>query len=173
MNISNLIKSAFAVLIFTIIYSCNTMESDHYTPEREAAIISDYIKSLVAGGHDVDTTQTGMFYVIRKEGEGEYAQAGDSIGMIYEGFFPESGYVFDSSDFWYENGVWKFIYLSNELIAGFDEAISYLNKGAEGTFLIPSDLAYGSTGNFNRTIPPYSPLVFNIKLVDIYDQNDN
>ena len=76
---------------------------------------------------------------------------------------------YETVDFWYENGVWKFIYLSNELIAGFDEAISYLNKGAEGTFLIPSDLAYGSTGNFNRTIPPYSPLVFNIKLIDIYE----
>lgn len=169
MRVSYITKGIVAILTVTIYFSCNMMESDEYTPEREAEIISEYIKALIEDGHDVDTTQSGLYYVLRKEGEGEYPQAGDSIGIVYEGAFPESGYVFDSSDFRYENGIWKFVYRSNDLIPGFDEAISYLNKGAEGTFLLPSDLAYGSTGNFNRTIPPYSTLVFNIKLTEIYE----
>jgi FKBP-type peptidyl-prolyl cis-trans isomerase FkpA len=40
-----------------------------------------------------------------------------------------------------------------------------LNKGAIVNEIIPSELAYGANGNY--TIPPYTPLVFNLKLKDL------
>ena len=35
--------------------------------------------------------------------------------------------------------------------------------------MVSSELAYGKDGNFNGSIPPYPALVFNIKLVEIYE----
>jgi len=164
-NILRIIALAF---IITTFFSCNNRET-RYTPEREAEITENFINSLIGEDYDVDTTNMGVYYVITEEGEGDFVQPDDSIGIIYTGFFPESGNIFDSSEYWYEDGIWKFIYLSTDLIQGFDDAISHLNTGAEGIFLIPSELAYGKDGNFNGSIPPYSALVFNIKLVEIYE----
>lgn len=156
---------AAAALIFSA--SC-IKEPDRvdYSPERELAITKEFIDSLKAKGHHVDTSYYGMYYVILKEGTGPTVQSNDSIGVSYVGYFPESGYVFDASEFWYSGGIWKFRYQSIYLISGFDEALSLLNKGAEGLFLIPSDMAYGATGN--GAIPPYSALAFHIKIDDIY-----
>jgi len=158
------------VAMATVIVMASCMKDQDqidYTREREEVIIKEYLDSLVAKGHQVDTSYYGMYYVILKEGTGDFVQSGDSIGVTYVGYFPENGYVFDASEFWYPSGLWKFRYQSTYLISGFDEALSLLNKEAEGLFLIPSDMAYGSTGN--GAIPPYSPLVFHIRLEDIYD----
>jgi len=144
-------------------------EEVEYTPEREAAIISEYLDSLNSNGYDVDTTEIGVYYAIIKQGDGEYPVPGDSIGLIYVGFFPESSYVFDASSRWNTDGIWKFNYMSTDLIQGFENAISYLNEGTEGIFIVPSANAYGPEGSDDGSIPPYSPLAFDIKLVEIYE----
>jgi FKBP-type peptidyl-prolyl cis-trans isomerase FkpA len=157
-------------LLIIISYSClkDSVDDIEYTPEREAAIIEEYIDSLKTKGFDVDTTDMGVFYTLVEEGEGAYPQPGDSIGIIYIGYFPESGTIFDASDLWHDEGIWNFTYMSTELIQGFNDAIGHLNINAEGLFLVPSRLAYGESGNFDGSIPPYSPLVFDIKLMNIY-----
>lgn len=158
----------FMLAIIIGMASCIKSEDEiDYTPEREAIIISEYIDSLKARGYDVDTSAAGVYYVILEEGEGAFAQAGDSIGLVYIGFFPENHNIFDASEYWYEDGIWKLTYNSSDMITGLYNAISILNKGAGGLFLIPSDLAYGSTGA--GVIPPYSPIVFQLELADIYE----
>jgi len=163
----------FIIICFLLItsYSClkNLSDDDiEYTPEREQAIISDYIDSLNIKGYDVDTSGLGIYYVIIEEGEGAYPLPGDSIGIIYVGYFPENRNIFDSSDYWYQDAIWKFTYGSNDIIQGFYDAISLLNISSEGLFIIPSDKAYGPNGSYDGSIPPYTPLVFDIKLMDIY-----
>jgi FKBP-type peptidyl-prolyl cis-trans isomerase FkpA len=168
-TITNFAK--FLILSAIIITaSCIKEDETEFTPEREAAIISRYIDSLITKGYDIDTTVNGVFYAIVDEGEGGImVQPGDSIGVIYMGFFPESGNIFDASEYHYGvDGVWKYTYKSMDLIPGFDEAVGLLWEGAEGLFLIPSSQAYGSQGSWDGSIPPYSPLVFDIKLVEIY-----
>ena len=168
----NKMKFLALAVLMVIAYSCfndpiDTTDSINYTQQREDSIISMYIDTLVNRGFNVDTSSAGVYYVMLNEGEGDYPQAGDSIGIIYTGYFPESGYIFDQSAYWHQDSIWNYTYLSQNLIPGFDDAVGHLNKGAKGLFLLPSDLAYGSTGK--GSIPPYSPLVFNIKLVDIYE----
>jgi FKBP-type peptidyl-prolyl cis-trans isomerase len=41
-----------------------------------------------------------------------------------------------------------------------------LNKGSKATLIIPSELGYGERGA-GRDIPPFSPLVFEVELIDI------
>ncbi len=57
---------------------------------------------------------------------------------------------------------------SNEkyVIDGVDEGVSYMKAGGKSLILIPSKLAYGSTGNY-YTIGGFTPLIFDITLAQV------
>jgi FKBP-type peptidyl-prolyl cis-trans isomerase len=57
----------------------------------------------------------------------------------------------------------------NSTIPGFDEALLMFPKGTKATIILPSKLAYGEQGN--QMFPPYTPLVFEIEIVDIIKGN--
>ena len=54
-----------------------------------------------------------------------------------------------------------------ELIEGYQEGIQLMKKNARYKFFIPSELAWGKNGTGNK-IPPYSVLIFDVKLIDFW-----
>ncbi len=56
--------------------------------------------------------------------------------------------------------------LLNQFIEGWRIAIPYLQKGGHMKMVVPSSLAYGCTG-IPGTIPPNTPLYFDIVLVNV------
>ena len=52
-----------------------------------------------------------------------------------------------------------------QVIAGWDEGILLLNKGAAARLLVPSYLGYGARGA-GEVIPPDTTLIFDVELVD-------
>ena len=52
------------------------------------------------------------------------------------------------------------------LIYGFDEGITFMKAGGKATLLVPSNLAYGASGN-GYGIPGYTPLLFDVELVRV------
>ena len=50
------------------------------------------------------------------------------------------------------------------LIAGFDEAITYMNEGGKAMAVVPSYLGYGNNSYY---FPAYTPIVFEINLVRV------
>jgi FKBP-type peptidyl-prolyl cis-trans isomerase len=73
------------------------------------------------------------------------------------------GTVFDSS---YERDEpFSFTLGQGQVIPGWDEGIELLNKGASAKFVIPSDLAYGTSGA-GGVIPPNATLIFEVELID-------
>ena len=92
-------------------------------------------------------------------------KTGDTVKVIYTGKFTD-GTVFDSS-IGQRDGTYTYVQegANTRMIQGWEEGIKVLNKGASATFLIPSAKAYGSSGY--STIPPNSPLIFVIEVVDI------
>ena len=52
------------------------------------------------------------------------------------------------------------------MIRGWDEGIMLLNEGSKATLYIPSGLGYGTRGS-GKVIPPNSPLIFEVELVEI------
>jgi len=60
-----------------------------------------------------------------------------------------------------------YIHKTNRMIQGWEEGIEILSKGGSATFLIPSNKGYGPLGSEDRTIPPYTPLIFIIEVVNI------
>ncbi|MGQ8335446.1 FKBP-type peptidyl-prolyl cis-trans isomerase [Sunxiuqinia sp. A32] len=158
------IKFAAVVGLVLGLASCLDKENPNevtYSPENEAELIDEYIDTMVNRGYDIDTTEVGVFIMELEMGEGATVQVGDSIGVNYIGYFLTGG-VFDAS-----TEPYKFTYGVANHVTGFDDAISLLNVGAKGAFLLPSSLAYGSSGFYS--IPPYTPLIFEIELVDIYN----
>jgi FKBP-type peptidyl-prolyl cis-trans isomerase len=120
-------------------------------------------------------TASGLNYVISKEGAGAKANPGDTVVVNYTGMFL-SGKVFDSSlpEVAKKNGTFNLQRPYEPLklpvgmggsIPGFEEGLMLLNKGAKATIILPSNLAYGEQGN--QGIPPYSPLVFELDIVNI------
>jgi FKBP-type peptidyl-prolyl cis-trans isomerase len=62
----------------------------------------------------------------------------------------------------------EFIYgTPDQVIKGLNIVIGSLKKGESTKIIVPSRLAFGELGSSNGSIPPYTPLVYNLKLIDI------
>jgi FKBP-type peptidyl-prolyl cis-trans isomerase len=140
--------------------------------EKETKDIKDYISKNQL---KVNTTATGLNYVITQEGKGDKPQTGDMVKVHYLGKFLD-GKVFDTSikaeaeknKMVSPGRDYKPIEIpigQGAVIPGWDEGIQLLNKGSKALFIIPSKLAYGEQGRPGG-IPPFSPLVFEVELVD-------
>ena len=57
----------------------------------------------------------------------------------------------------------------SEVVPGWTTALQYMRVGDSARIVLPYMQAYGVSGSSSGSIPPYSTLVFNLKLVDIVD----
>jgi FKBP-type peptidyl-prolyl cis-trans isomerase len=105
--------------------------------------------------------ESGLYYLQLTPGTGNVPGPHDTVSLFYTGKFL-TGYQFDTN---VGGDTLKFALGKNFAIPGFEEGISYMNKGAKARILIPSSLAYGPTGSYY--IPGYTPLLFDIYLVGI------
>jgi cyclophilin family peptidyl-prolyl cis-trans isomerase len=117
------------------------------------------IENIVAG---MEKTASGLHYKINIAGEGKNSSIGSTVSVHYRGMLMD-GTVFDSS--YKREEPFSFTLGQGQVIQGWDEGIALLNKGASAKFVIPSDLAYGSSGA-GGVIPPNATLIFEVELVD-------
>ncbi len=97
-----------------------------------------------------------------KEGTGSAVVKGDKVEVNYIGTLL-SGQKFDSS---YDHGqTFSFTVGNGEVIQGWDEGLIGMKTGGKRKLTIPAAMAYGSQGA--GSIPPNSPLIFEIDLVKI------
>ena len=126
----------------------------------DAQIIDQY---LAEKNIEAINTASGLRYVISEMGSGSNAQVGSLVKVHYTGMLID-GTKFDSS---LDRGVpFEFTLGQGQVIRGWDEGISYFNKGAKGTLYIPSSLGYGPNGVGGGVIPPNAILIFDIELLD-------
>ena len=165
-KMSSFIKVCVVVLFSVVLVSGCMKSNDPYsnnTPAREAGMISDWLAAMVSNKNDIDTTSTGLYYIVQTVGSGPVVSAKDTVTVKYTGLFLD-GSIFDDSSY-HGDGTMKFVYKVDSFIPGWNEALAVLKKGEKAAFLIPSDKAYGATGS--TSIPPYTPLLFIIEVVDI------
>ena len=127
--------------------------------EAEKASIESY---LTKNNITVSPQASGLYYIVTKEGKGTNPSNGKKVKVHYTGKLLD-GTVFDSS---IGKPPLEFV-LGGDMILGFTEGISLMKKGGKALLLIPSRLGYGANGAGGGTIPPYSPLLFEVELVDI------
>jgi FKBP-type peptidyl-prolyl cis-trans isomerase FkpA len=138
---------------------------------KESGKISAYIASK---GLKPEATASGLKYVVTKASTGPTATPGDTVVVDYTGSFV-TGKVFDTSvkadaikakmpntDRPFEPI--KVVVGMKAAIDGFDEALQLFPAGTKVTVIIPSNLAYGQG---DQTIPPYSPLIFDLDIIKV------
>ena len=118
------------------------------------------LEKLAAG---FDKTDSGLRYKIIQNGSGAKAEKGKTVSVHYEGALA-NGQVFDSS--YKRRQPIDFALGVGQVIPGWDEGIALLKVGDKARFVIPSHLAYGSTGA-GGVIPPNATLVFDVELMNV------
>ncbi len=84
-------------------------------------------------------------------------KTGDNVSVKYTGMF-----LNETS---FDSGTFGLVIGSSSAIAGFSEGISKLRKGEKARIVFPSSIGYGTAGN--STIPPYTPLLFDIEILTV------
>jgi FKBP-type peptidyl-prolyl cis-trans isomerase len=107
----------------------------------------------------VKQTASGLQYKVIKAGTGPSPKATDTVQVHYTGKFL-SGESFDSSA-----GGEPTKFAANQVIPGWTEALQLMRVGDKWELYIPSDLAYGDSGN--QRIPPGTLLHFEVELLGI------
>lgn len=133
--------------------------------KAEADSIRKYLKER---NIQVKPTMVDSMYILERTGTpGRPINEGDSVEIKYTGMFLD-GTVFDQSDRGDGGpGTIKIVYRHNaKLIKGWLDVLETMHQGETVRVLLPSSLAYGSYGA-GKDIKPYTPLLFEIKVIRV------
>jgi len=110
----------------------------------------------------VITTDSGLQYIVVKEGSGDKPVATSRVKVHYHGTSLD-GTVFDSS---VDKGE-PYTLVINQMIKGWIEGIPLMSVGSKYKFFVPQDLAYGAFPRQGGPIKPFSALIFEVELLEI------
>lgn len=129
--------------------------------ERRRKEIEAVEKELENRWPNAVITDTGLRYVVLKEGEGtKTPQMGTNITVHYTGSLLD-GRIFDSSVRRGEPVTFEV----GQVIEGWNQALVTMKKGEKRTLIIPPELGYGVHG-IPGVIPPNAYLIFDVELLD-------
>lgn len=109
----------------------------------------------------VITTGSGLQYIILKEGKGPKPGRDARVKMSYVGMNPD-GSIFDQSPA--GQGI---SFGLTEVIPGWTEGVQLMKVGSKIKLFVPQELGYAGNPPQGANIKPYSPLVFEMELLEI------
>lgn len=112
---------------------------------------------------NIVTTPSGVAVETLAPGSGPHPRVGDRVMVAYEGHL-SNGTLFDSS-------ARPVAMTVGELVPGFNEGLTLMQKGGRYRLFIPAALGYGADGAGGGTIPPNADLTFIVTLVDLTPAN--
>lgn len=129
--------------------------------ESELRTIHNYIR--LKGYSKAIELPNKIFILDKKEGSGEEKVArGKNITIQYKGRMLNDS-LFDQPFY-----PMQFIYgTPDQVLKGINFVIKGMNKSEYIKIIVPSYLAYGESGSSNGTVPPVTPLVYEITIIDI------
>jgi FKBP-type peptidyl-prolyl cis-trans isomerase len=89
---------------------------------------------------------------------------GKTVTLIYKGMYLD-GRIFDEVK---EDKPLTINYgYEGQMLRGIEKVMRRLRKGENAKIIIPSHLGFGEYGSSNGTVPPNTPVVYEIKIIDV------
>ena len=126
--------------------------------QKDDKVIEDYLKT-----HHIQAQKNewGIYVEVLTPGQGPTPKFGQYSNVKYKGM-NLNGEVFDQGTLPLQLGI-------SQVVPGFAEGVSELNKGEKARIYIPSILAYGQQGSPPK-IQPNEILIFELEVLDISDK---
>jgi FKBP-type peptidyl-prolyl cis-trans isomerase len=110
----------------------------------------------------MEKSGTGLQYFIYEEGEGSIGSVGQTADVEMKITLLDGSEVYSTK----KDHVDEFVIDKSEIESGIHEGIKKMKKGGKAKLIIPSHLAHGLIGDFEK-IPPLSILVVDIHLLNL------
>lgn len=168
-NIQKILVIIIPILVlgFILFYSPKPISNKRTVAEREIATVDmeNYepkLANLEQYPTETTTDITALRTETKTEGTGEATvQNGDTVSVYYRGWLATDGSIFDSAT---EKGSYYPVTVGQgAVIEGWDLGLVGMKQGEVRRLFIPSELAYGETGQ--GAIPGNADLVFDVELV--------
>lgn len=169
-NIKSVLRYPIVFILLSLLLplgGCLDDAEDLAKKEEEA------IKEFVENNNiTVQPTESGLYYIETKEGDGRQPVDGDSVIINYVRM-NLSGYIYETNieSVAQEYSIWNpyvtyapfgFCVGNVNIIEGWNEGIKFMKEGGEATLLLPSSIAYLN----------YEPMLFEITLLNVYSPDE-
>ena len=140
------------ILASLILAACST-----YSEENLKTFDSEIKAYIQKNNLDMEVSETGLYFQIIEEGEGDEILFNDVVSFKYTGKLID-GTVFDKQNSPVEFQV-------KQLIGAWQEIMTILKPGGKAFLIAPPQLGYGDQELDD--IPPNSILIFDIEVVSV------
>jgi FKBP-type peptidyl-prolyl cis-trans isomerase len=131
---------------------------NRYMVRKDRERIENYIarKDL-----QMTETQSGLWYMIKSEGKGNFFSDNDKIVMEFECSLLDGTYCYSSK----ETGPKEVVLGKTRIEPGLDQGLRMLKPGGQAVFIIPPFLGWGLPGD-GAKIPSRAVIVYSIRIVN-------
>lgn len=160
--------SATVIVVVIAVLGSGLALAETAPPKKPAKVVSarPSTKEPTKVTGDGIRTESGLQYWDIVAGTGAVAKEGDRVRVHYTGWLT-TGKKFDSS---VDAGrPFTFALGNGEVIQGWDEGVAGMKVGGKRQLRIPPQLGYGEGGSPDGTIPPNSPLIFEVQLLSVQE----
>ena len=145
-------------------FNSYTGDSSYFEPLmvfREQAII----ESWVTEESDFELDDSGIYIKVIDQGSGDSVAVDREVVLSYKAYF-YNGELFDDTQNW-KDTLKYVVGVPNQVISGISKGIDGLREGGKAKIIIPSRFAFGKTGSSTGLVPPFEPVKYEIKIIDV------
>ena len=144
-----------------------TAEEVYLEQRKELRQQEDSLVKAYANENHFNNIHKGIYYTYNRKGNGARARKNKTAEILYKGRRLNNE-VFDS---WMDLEHPRSFEVGKDQIArGIDIMVQEMNEGDQITVVLPSSLAFGDKGDEAFKIPPFTPVVYEIELLQVKDK---
>jgi len=132
--------------------------------------ISDIAKYVADKKITATPSANGVYYIEQVQGKGAKIDSGSWVTANFKVSLIDGKQIFSSSD---RGEPMVFEFGKRFDTRGFAEGVSQMLKGGKATFVVPSKMAFGETGNPKAGINPFTPIVYDVEIINVQTKADH
>ncbi len=118
----------------------------------------------------VAPSATGVYFIEQAQGKGMKIDSGAWVTANFKVSMIDGKVIFASAD---RGEPMVFEFGKRFDTRGFAEGVGQMTKGGKATLIVPSKMAFGENGNPKAGILPYTPIVYDIEIVNVQSKADH